>query len=145
VQELCARRVGLPAAEARFVRRQRRMLDTFVVMLAYWQLRLLRGDEVPGKATAALLAGLDSSNLRVLAGLEAPTRDDVAPYLARAAQELGVLMPTERDAGFTVARDIARRILAGEVRPHEGARRIWFDVYNRIAFPKELSIFRGPS
>ena len=119
------------------------MTSPLAIALARWQLGSIRGDELPEAATAALEAGADSPNLRTLAGLKDPTLDEAVPYLRRAAEELGLPAPTKRAAGFTIARDLCRRIVAGELTPHEGARLIWWQVYNEIDYPDELGVFAG--
>ena len=117
------------------------MPNPFEITLAYWQLDLLRGDQLPALAVAALEARLDSGSLRILAGLTDPTRDEAGPLLLQAAEEIGVAVPGRREAGFSVARDIARRILSDEVTPHVGARLIWTQVYNAIGQPDQLGPF----
>jgi hypothetical protein len=102
----------------------------------------LQSEELPGRAAAALEQGLDSSSLRVLAGLKDPIGSDLERIVDRVAAELELKLPeSKRDAVLLAARGIAQRILSGEMTPSDGARRIWslwIDDY-----PEELLLFVG--
>ena len=52
-------------------------------------------------------------------------------------------MPTREQASLTLARQQARRIVAGEASPYEGARRIWSNIANEPGADPSLKIFAG--
>ncbi len=96
---------------------------TFQIALAHWQL----GHQVslPMAATEALVDGMDSPTLRILAGLQDPNRDEAEPILRAVLTETGLRLPTTEEAAVIIARSIAQRICARQLRPHEGAKEIW--------------------
>jgi len=53
------------------------MTASLRVSVAQWQLGLLRSEELPGLAAAALETGVDSPSLRIVAGLSAPTGSEL--------------------------------------------------------------------
>ncbi len=113
------------------------------VVFVQWQLGLLRSDELPAKAVAALEEGVDSPSLRILAGLSEPTGSEAGPIVARIAEELGLRLPdSKRDALLLAARSVAERIVSGEVPAYEGARRIW-SLWSDADYPDELLTFVG--
>jgi len=89
-------------------------LTTFIVNHHPKQLGLLRCEELPGLAAAALETGLDSPSLRILAGLSAPTGSELAPFIARVADELKLDLPSsKRDIMLLAALDGANHRSAG--------------------------------
>ena len=71
---------------------------------AVWELGHLAGEELPEVAVDALVAGLDTPSLRVLAGLTAARMGRAAELSDRAPQELGhrpmVTLPPAREAAL---------------------------------------------
>lgn len=111
------------------------------IAAAYWSLGMLTSNKLPEIATAALLEGLDSPSLRILAGEYDPIMAEVGPLFERALRELGVLVPEPFEAGMRVAGYIGQRIISGEVSPYEGAREIW-RMYNHVEAVDEHGIFK---
>ena len=113
------------------------------VSVAQWQLGLLRSEELPGLAATALEKGVDSPSLRILAGLSSATASELAPLVARVADELKLDLPSsKRDIMLLAARGIAERIISGEVPPYDGARQIW-SLWDDEDYPDELLPFVG--
>jgi len=97
---------------------------------AFWVLGLLPSDECPNVATEALVRGIDSPSLRLLAGELRPIASEVDPLFERSLVENGIAVPDRQTARAAVARYYAREMLAGSLSPWEGAERIWWDVAN---------------
>lgn len=88
---------------------------------------LLRPDEAVWLACDLLVAGVETPTLTELAG-EPPTRlrlPDAMPLVRQALTELGVAPIDASQAPWVVARDIARQMIAGNLRPEDGARSLW--------------------
>jgi hypothetical protein len=94
---------------------------------ALWSVREIRAHDVVRAACDALVAGLDSPALRILAACTRTEADyDVPDLLPPALDELGLTSyPMDSVAGQeAAARALARRMLAGELTPRELASRI---------------------
>jgi len=63
-----------------------------------------------------------------------PTMADAGPLFESALQELGVPIPSQDDAAWTLLRYHIGRIAGGEVAPRQGLRAILEDVY----YPAQL-------
>jgi hypothetical protein len=88
-------------------------------------LKRLRPEQVLAVAHAALEAGVWADALGELAVWDSPYTADVYPIFDRALAQLGIPLPSRREALTTVARDYARRTLSGELEPLDGLVRIW--------------------
>jgi hypothetical protein len=82
-------------------------------------------EELPGVAARALLDGADSPSLRVLAGLVGVELERAPGLLARALDELGMPVPSERDGWLGLAVEAAAELLAGDLEPAEAAGIVW--------------------
>ncbi|MFG2334258.1 hypothetical protein ACGFMM_32295 [Streptomyces sp. NPDC048604] len=93
-----------------------------------WSVGECRAADVVDAACDALVAGLDSPGLRVLAACTRAEADyDVHDLLPPALDELGLVhypFGDEDSAPEAAARALARRMLAGESTPREFARRV---------------------
>lgn len=81
-------------------------------------------------AVDALLGGLDSRSRRLLAG-ERSGAPYLAPVFEKAAEQLGFCGMDVETATFVLTKDIAARIVSGELTEMEGGRRIYEEVYRR--------------
>ncbi|QIP87558.1 hypothetical protein GLX30_30025 [Streptomyces sp. Tu 2975] len=94
---------------------------------ALWSLGEVRASDVVDAACDALVAGLDTPGLRVLAACTRAEADhDIHALLPEALDELGLTFyPVAGDAGQEAAvRALARRMLAGELTPRQFTFRI---------------------
>lgn len=94
---------------------------------ALWSVGEIRASEVVNAACDALVAGLDTPGLRILAACTRAEADyDVHDLLPAALDELGLTFyPVASEAGQeAAARTLARRMLAGELTPREFTFRI---------------------
>ncbi|APU43496.1 hypothetical protein [Streptomyces sp. TN58] len=94
---------------------------------ALWRVGDISASEVVNSACDALVAGLDTPSLRILAACTRAEADyDVHDLLPPALAELGLtLHPASGETGQEAAvRAIARRMLAGELQPWELTFRI---------------------
>jgi hypothetical protein len=98
---------------------------------------------LPDAAVAALQEGFDSPTLRVLAGSDGEPGDELERLLRKALSELVISFPTPAEAGLSLARHVAAEVVRGLTSPYEGARRIWWDVYNRVPQLDVLRVFVG--
>ena len=102
----------------------------------------LASEDLPEIATEALVRGLDSPALRVLAG---QSRDDVrdsADLFRVAFDELGICLPDADTAQWRLARRTADDIAAGRIRPACGATELW-RAYHKVRDNGDLRIFVG--
>lgn len=94
---------------------------------ALWRVGEIRASDVVSAACDALVAGLDTPSLRILAACTRAEADyDVHDLLPPALAELGLTFhPVASKAGQEAAvRALARRMLAGELTPWEFTFRI---------------------
>ncbi|MFJ8142779.1 hypothetical protein [Streptomyces sp. NPDC096013] len=94
---------------------------------ALWSMGEIRASDVVNAACDALVAGLDTPGLRILAACTRAEADyDVHDLLPAALDELGLTFyPIASEAGKgAAARALARRMLAGELTPREFTFRI---------------------
>jgi hypothetical protein len=109
---------------------------------ALWSMGEIRASEVVGAACDALVAGLDSPALRVLAARTRAEADyDVHELLPEALAELGLTFyPFGGEAGReAAARALARRMLAGELTPRDLTRRIHHRYGHDLALTRRLA------
>ena len=111
--------------------------------IAKFVLGLLSAENLPAIGIQALEAGYDSPSLRQLAGVERCDADVVRNLFAKALQEIGLVVPTPSEAGLSVAKAIAKEVLAGRAAPYEGAKQIWAEVYVRFPQLSQLRPFVG--
>ena len=88
---------------------------------ALWSRGSLPREELPEVATAALVAGLDSPSLRVLAGLTTVELDRAHDLFDQALRELGRPPPAPEVGVRWQAVMAAQAIVAGAVPAHRGA------------------------
>jgi len=88
-------------------------------------LGLLRSDDLARVGVQALEHGCDSPSLRLLAGWNVSDSEEARGMFDRALSELGVVVPSRRDAVMRLARETAKRILAGTTEAYPGAKQIW--------------------
>ena len=119
-----------------------RSLDLGEVEARYY-LGDLPPEEMPGVALRALAAGHDGPALLEIARLDSPTMRDADDLFERALGEMGLSPLPGEEAGLRVARHIARKIVAGEMQPYEGAYLIWMKVWDKCGRPDELTPFVG--
>ncbi|MFI6093157.1 hypothetical protein [Streptomyces sp. NPDC051218] len=93
---------------------------------ALWSMGEIRASDVVDVACDALVAGLDTPGLRILAACTRAEADyDVHDLLPAALDELGLTFHPVGSAGQEAAtRAFARRMLAGELTPREFTFRI---------------------
>ncbi|MFF2776054.1 hypothetical protein ACFVU3_14205 [Streptomyces sp. NPDC058052] len=94
---------------------------------ALWSAGDIRASDVVKAACDALVAGLDTPGLRILAACTRAEADyDVHHLLPTALAELGLAFcPVDSEAGQeAAARALARRMLAGELTPRQFTFRI---------------------
>ena len=102
-----------------------------------------RTDELPYIAAEALASGHDSPWLRQAADADAGDDDNARAWFGWALEELGYDCEVgEQEALWRVIRDIARRVVDGDLSPSTGASSIW-RLSNRVQDEGDLRIFIG--
>lgn len=92
---------------------------------ARWALGLIRSDDLPAIAADALSNGFDSKSLVELAALSQTDANEARKLFERAMIELGHEVMSKGAALKIYARVTSTSILASELTPLEGAKRIW--------------------
>lgn len=115
---------------------------SFITALSEYILAPWLAEDLPRIAIEALEEGFDSPSLRMLAASEGCDSDTLRQLLAKAMNELGITI-SRTDAALNLARAIAREVLDGTLTPYEGARRIWWRVYNEVEQLGQLAVFVG--
>ena len=110
---------------------------------ALWQIGKFPVERLPDVAIQALEKGFDGPALRELAGLQKLTERDLGNLFELALKEVGRLPMSKREAGLIVAKNIAQEIINGNIEPYEGARRIWWDIWEQNRELDELKVFVG--
>jgi hypothetical protein len=100
-------------------------------------------EELPSIAADALVAGVDSPSLRLVAGT--PTREyqDARELFIAAANELRLPVPTPEEARWCRVREWAQAMVDGSVSPYEASRRIWGQGWDELGRPESLTAFVG--
>jgi hypothetical protein len=82
-------------------------------------------EELPAVASRALELGLESPSLVLLAGAVLPSdAGDQQPLFLAALRELGISLPSQREAAEFMKRRYAQDVVQGSLAPREGAARI---------------------
>ena len=97
---------------------------------ARWVLGLIPSDDLPNIATQALSAGIESKSLAELAGLTGNETDEARKLFEQVLNELGGEGMKTADALKHYAKIVSTSILASEITPLEGAKRIWQTTLN---------------
>jgi hypothetical protein len=92
---------------------------------AQWVLGLILVDDLPDIAAEALSVGIESKSLVELAGLSRSETDEARKLFGQALIELGCQRMEKAEALGRYAKIVSTSILASEVTPLEGAKRIW--------------------
>jgi hypothetical protein len=89
-------------------------------VFAEWTLGRIPGEKLALIASALLADGFETPTLRVLAGSHSRGLDGKdAALFAAAMDELGIAPPSYEEAALIVARQVARRLLVGELVPRD--------------------------
>jgi hypothetical protein len=91
-----------------------------------WILNKLPSEDVPRLAQDALESGYDGKNIRRIAGLMKTDWAELLPLMPGFLSEMGVVATLARDeAGWLLARLVAKGVSEERVTPYESARFIW--------------------
>lgn len=115
----------------------------WLTTVSLWAFGALPPRQLQLSAVGALEEGFDSPSLRQLAGLPPSEEEKATVLFGRVLEELRQSLPSKADAGRYLAREIARQIVDGTIEPYEGARRIWWEVYNNCRELREFATFAG--
>jgi hypothetical protein len=112
--------------------------------MAAWRLAVgsLPSEDLPEIATGALVRGLDSPSLRILAGQPRNDVRESADLFRAALDELGIDLPDADSAQWHLVRGAARDLVAGRVTPADGASELLL-AYFKVRDSGDLRIFVG--
>ena len=121
------------------------MIEPDPLEVAAWRMAAgeLRSEELPGLATDALVRGIDSPALRILAGQAPSDVRESADLFRRAVNELDVNVPDAEQARWHLVRMTAQHIVDGRINPAAGASDIWMMGYLHVEDSGDLRIFVG--
>lgn len=93
-------------------------------------------------AFACLEEDFDSKSLRLLAGLNKnhSIKADFEELFRQAISELGWNYPNEKEVLLNHSKEIAKKILSGEIKEAKGCELI-NDIYFELGFPPELEVW----
>jgi hypothetical protein len=113
---------------------------------ARWVLGVVPFDQLPELAAQAMVQGFDGPGILDLASYDEPTLHLIKPEIVEQAfREMGRAPLTRSQAALRLAREIALRILRGQVSVEKGAADV-FDLTRRCGFeeaPRELTDFES--
>ena len=89
---------------------------------ALFRIGRLHGENLPAVAIELLEAGYDTSAVRALAGLDKPTLRDAGDLSEQVLRELERPRVGQDEAAWIVARDLAAKVVSGEVSPRDACR-----------------------
>lgn len=120
-------------------------MDVEPLELAAWRLAVegLPSEELPTLAVDALVRGVDSPALRLLAGQAPGDVRESRDRFDRALDELGIAIPTEQEALWKLVRSTCAQITSGAVSPFAGDEWIWRSASCRVEGEGDLRIFAG--
>jgi hypothetical protein len=112
--------------------------------VAAWRIAVggLASDELSEIATEALIRGLDSPALRVLAGQARWDVRDSSDLFRVALDELGIELPDADRAQWRLARRTADDIVTGRMGAARGANELWL-AHQKVRDSGDLRIFVG--
>lgn len=123
------------------------------IEIALWAIGMRDVRMLPSIALQAHSDGLDGPALNALSRAGNFQPADADKLLRQAVMEMKKTFPTKEQAesflalkkmeGLTIAKQIAKDILNGETTPYEGARKIWWNVWNDYGRLEELTEFVG--
>jgi hypothetical protein len=106
--------------------------------IAKHKLGIVDYQQLPSIAADALESGYDSPSIRCLAGSSGLEPSELQRLFLNALSELQLKVPTADEAGLLVAKGIAEAVLAGALRPYDGAKQIWSTIYTRLPELQQL-------
>jgi len=117
-------------------------LDPLEVAAWHMAVGRLASEDLPEIATEALVRGLDSPALRVLAGQPRWDVRESSDLFRVALDELGIELPDGDSAQWLLARRTAGEIVSGRIAPAPGADELWL-AYQKVRDSGDLRIFVG--
>lgn len=110
---------------------------------AHWWFGKTPSSELPRVASDLLESGYDTESLRQVAGLDAGSQTDIDTLFERALKELGRIKLAREEAGLKLAKEVCREIVSGSLSPYQGARKIWWEIWENERGLDRLRVFVG--
>src|SRR3954453_18806378 len=101
----------------------------------------LEAEGLPELATGALLRGVDSPSLRMLAGIDPRDVRDARDAFICALAELGIPAPSAEEARWLLTYRRLEGVAAGRLSPAQVASWIWSVVRHEVELEGDLRIF----
>jgi hypothetical protein len=90
-----------------------------------------------------LEAGYDTETLRQLAGMDDTGQSGIGTMFEKVLQELGRRRLSKTEAGHRLAMETCQDIVSGRISPYEGARKIWWEIWDADRNLDHLRVFVG--
>jgi hypothetical protein len=110
---------------------------------ARWWFGQIPNSKVPETALDLLEAGYDSPTLRQIAGIDDKSAIDLGTLFEIALKELGRSELSRDQAAKYLAAEICQEIVTGQLTPYEGARKIWWEIWENQRSLEVLRPFVG--
>jgi hypothetical protein len=118
-------------------------VDPLQLAALRWAVDEQPAEKLPLLATDALVRGADSPALRELAGVRPGDFWEIKSLFEKTLDELGIEQVDAQTALWRLAQHMASEIENGGVRPIDGARWIWSNIYHRLDREGDLRVFVG--
>lgn len=120
------------------------MTEVDALELAAWNLATGRlvSEDLPQLATDALLRGVDTPSLRMLAGQQPGDVRDSADLFIAVLDEVGIDLPDPECAHWKLVRRTAIEVIARRMSPGRGANELWA-AYHHVRDSGDLRTFVG--
>lgn len=118
-------------------------MDALELAALRWAVGAQPAEHLPDVATEALVGGLDSPSLRMLAGVAPDNYWEIKNLFEATLGELGIPVVGEQEALWRLARQVCGQIVDGKLAPSAGAAWIWANVSHGIEREGDFRIFIG--
>ncbi len=102
-------------------------------------------ENFPDIACEALRGGLDTPNLRILAGLGKKDTSEIRCYINRTLGDLRITEPMREESAWIMIRYFIGQIVSGQIDPHEGVHTIVWDIYHKTNWNIQDRCWAGDS
>lgn len=104
---------------------------------------IVRADLLIEAAVRAVVQGVDSPALPILAGLTHQEEPEAQELFRAVVGELGIAPPESSKGRWELVRWWCREIVGGRLRPEVGGRLIWWEGWQELGYPDSLQPIVG--
>lgn len=99
---------------------------------------MVRADLLIEAAVRAVVSGVESPSLSVLAGLSRQEESEAQDLFRAVVDELGFAPPDAVEGRWEIVRWFCHEIVDGHIRPEIGGELIWSEAWDRLGYPDSL-------